>query len=99
MLGGADMAIFSRRPERAPGHCPACDALVSVETSQSYGEVPCPQCGTVFWFRQDRASIRLHDAQRATAIRKKVQQIVSRNLGVEPERLGDSSSFIQDVGA
>ena len=93
------MAIFSQRPERAPGHCPICDALVSVEPSQRYGEMPCPQCGSMLWFRQDRAGLRLHDAPEAAAIRKRVQEIVGKNLGVEPERLTDASSFVQDVGA
>ena len=93
------MAIFSRRPERAPGHCPACDSPVPVEGSQPYGHTACPQCGTLLWFRQDRAGAWLHDAQKAAAIRKKVQEIVGSNLGVEPERLTDASLFIQDVGA
>jgi acyl carrier protein len=93
------MAIFSQRPERAPGHCPICDALVSVEPSHRYGEVPCPQCGSMLWFRQDRAGLWLHDAEEAALIRKRVQEIVGENLGVEPERLTDASAFVQDVGA
>jgi acyl carrier protein len=70
-----------------------------VEPPQRYGEMPCPRCGSLLWFRQDRAGLRLHDAPEAAAIRKRVQEIVGANLGVEPERLTDASSFVQDVGA
>ena len=93
------MPDSSRRPERAPGQCIICDAPISVEATQHYGETSCPRCGTAMWFCQDRAGLRLHDAVEAAAIRQRVQEIVGENLGVEPERLTDTSSFVQDVGA
>ncbi len=89
------MAVSSRMP----GHCSVCAAAVSLQDQRAYGEAPCPSCGTLLWFRQDRGSFWLHDAQRAAALRKRVQAIVGKNLGVKPERLTDSSSFVQDIGA
>jgi acyl carrier protein len=93
------MTDSSQRPARAQGQCIICATTVTVGATQRYGEVPCPRCGAMMWFCQDRAGLRLHDAEEAAAIRKRVQEIVGENLGVEPERLTDASSFVQDVGA
>jgi len=70
-----------------------------VEGSQPYGHTACPQCGTVLWFRQDRAGVWVHDEQKVWPIRKRVQEIMGEHLGVEPARLTDTSSFVEDIGA
>jgi acyl carrier protein len=93
------MTSSSRTPHGAAGHCPVCEAAVPLQPSHPYGHTACPQCGAMLWFRRGPAGFWFHDEQKVWPIRKKVQEIVGENLGVEPQRLTDSSLFIQDVGA
>src|SRR5690242_17459240 len=93
------MTIRSGKPEKRPGRCPACEAAVSLEPPQRYGEATCPKCGKRLWFAKQRNGVWFHDAESAAAIRERVRVIVGRNLGIEPSAVTDSTSFMQDIGA
>jgi serine/threonine protein kinase len=50
------MTISSRTPEGLPNRCPVCGADVRVEPSNLAGDAPCPQCGHLLWFVNQRFS-------------------------------------------
>src|SRR6516225_4550844 len=50
------MTISSRTPEGMPNRCPVCGAAVRLEPSNPPGDGPCPQCGHLLWFVNQRFS-------------------------------------------
>src|SRR5437899_2111117 len=48
------MTISSRTPEGSPNRCPVCGGEVRVEPSNPPGDAPCPQCGHLLWFVNER---------------------------------------------
>jgi eukaryotic-like serine/threonine-protein kinase len=50
------MTISSRTPEGSPNRCPVCGSEVRVEPSNPPGDAPCPQCGHLLWFVNQRFS-------------------------------------------
>jgi acyl carrier protein len=93
------VTISSRTPEGSPNDCPVCGAVVRIEPSRPPGDAPCPQCGTLLWFvPTDRAAM-LFDVESVDALRERIAEIISARLGVLKERVSDSSSFVEDIGA
>jgi serine/threonine protein kinase len=50
------MTISSRTPEGLPNRCPVCGSEVRVAPSNPAGDAPCPQCGHLLWFVNQRLS-------------------------------------------
>jgi hypothetical protein len=48
------MTISSRTPEGLPNRCPVCGGDVRLEPSHPAGDAPCPHCGHLLWFMNDR---------------------------------------------
>ncbi len=44
--------ISSRTPEGEPYYCSVCGADNRIEPSRPPGDVPCPSCGHLYWFRR-----------------------------------------------
>ena len=51
---GAYMTISSRTPEGVPNRCPVCGHRVIVEPSLGTNDAPCPRCGHLLWWLQQR---------------------------------------------
>lgn len=45
------MFISSRTPEGTPHRCPICGAAVRIDPSRPGNDAPCPQCGSLLWFK------------------------------------------------
>ena len=50
------MTVSSRTPEGLPNRCPICDNEVFIEPSLPAGDAPCPNCGHLLWWFQERYS-------------------------------------------
>jgi len=48
------MTISSRTPEGLPNRCSICGGDVCVEPSLPTGDAPCPSCGQLLWWFQER---------------------------------------------
>ena len=48
------MNISSRTPEGEPIRCPICNQVVTVEPSEPLGDAPCPNCGHLLWWFEQR---------------------------------------------
>jgi acyl carrier protein len=84
---------------RGPGHCPACGAAVSAGPSETYGNVPCPECGKRLWFCKQPEGTWFHDAEKVALVRERVLRLVAEGLGVDPSKVTDASAFVEDLGA
>ena len=50
------MTISSRTPEGEPNRCPICGNRVIIEPSPDSSDAPCPRCGHLLWWFQQRFS-------------------------------------------
>jgi acyl carrier protein len=48
------MSISSRTPDGEPNRCPICGARVIIQPSLGSGDAPCPRCGHLLWWLQQR---------------------------------------------
>lgn len=48
------MTVSSRTPEGLPNRCTVCGAAVWIEPSAGTGDAPCPRCGQLLWWLQER---------------------------------------------
>ena len=55
-LSVSSMAVSSRTPEGHPNRCPICGNVVLIEPSLPAGDAPCPYCGHLLWWFQERYS-------------------------------------------
>lgn len=53
---GLQMTISSRTPAGEPNHCPICGSRVIIEPSLDTRDAPCPRCGHLLWWFQQRVS-------------------------------------------
>jgi acyl carrier protein len=53
----------------------------------------------LLWLVQTSAGVRCHDASFALVVEERVLAILSDKLGVDRERLTNSSSLVEDLGA
>ncbi len=51
------MTISSRTPEGDDNSCPICGRDVCLAPSQPSGDAPCPYCGHLLWWFQQRISL------------------------------------------
>ncbi len=91
------MTIASRTPEGEPNQCPVCHAVVCIEPSRPFGDAPCPQCGVLLWFLPTSAGVSLHETERIAALRQRIADRLSADLGINPEAALEPS-FLADVG-
>ena len=52
------MSISSRTPEGLPNRCPVCGVDLIIDPSIPPGDAPCPNCGSLLWFKADQQQIR-----------------------------------------
>lgn len=64
--------ISSRTPEGEPNICPICEAVVTIEPSTTFGDAPCPGCGTLLWFVNTEHGLRLFDAELVEQVRQAI---------------------------
>jgi acyl carrier protein len=93
------MTISSRTPEGQPNHCPVCDADVCIEPSPLFGDATCPRCGSLLWFLNVQSQSYLIECSRSRDIRDRVIAILADQLGVDPEKITENTSFVNDLGA
>jgi acyl carrier protein len=48
------MTISSRTPDGEPNRCPICGSRIIIEPSLGTGDAPCPRCGHLLWWFQQR---------------------------------------------
>ncbi len=51
------MTISSRTPEGLPQKCPICGAEFVLEPSALTNDAPCPNCGQLLWWFQERLPV------------------------------------------
>ena len=76
-----------RFPEGSPGHCPACEKPIDGNTSRIFGNTSCPYCGSELWYLVRNPGIHFYDHAAASAIRQRIQSIISRQLGVPVDKI------------
>jgi hypothetical protein len=86
------MTISSRTPEGTPNRCPVCGNAVRIESSQPFGDAPCPACGTLLWFVSGGDGSRLFFDPGAAGL---VERVAGR-LGVSPDAV--RSRRLDDLG-
>lgn len=91
------MTISSRTPEGMPNRCPVCGHTFSIEPSQTFGDAPCPACGSLLWFVVGGDGPRYFDPEAAG-----LADLVAARLGVSPDamrsgRLGELGLDSLDV--
>lgn len=88
------MTISSRTPEGAPNRCPVCHADVQIVPSQSIGDAPCPNCGSLLWFASfSDEGIWFYDPETVAPVLQRVEEIVSETLGVSRDDSNASMSI------
>lgn len=93
------MVISSRTPEGQPARCPLCQAEVRIEPALFYGDAPCPNCGSLLWFLQNRHEQVLFEAASSQPVRERFLDIVAEQLGVHRNQINEGTSFVDDLGA
>ena len=93
------MTISSRTPEGQPNHCPVCEADVCIDPSPLFGDATCPKCGILLWFLNIQRYSHVFERSRSRSIRDRVIAIVAEQLGVDPSKIVENTSFINDFGA
>ena|SRR5260370_16196651 len=89
------MTISSRTPEGSPNRCPVCQGEVRIESSLSFGDAPCPNCGCLLWFLGLESEDRLlFEYEAAEAIRERIREFFVQELGVNREALDADPSII-----
>jgi acyl carrier protein len=78
------VTISSRTPEGRDSRCPLCGAETAIEYSLA-DDATCPNCGSLLW------------GEEATAAR--LRQIIAEQLGIDPDKVTDETSFVNDLGA
>jgi acyl carrier protein len=61
------VTISSRTPEGVPNRCPICNAIISIEPSDTSADAPCPSCGHLLWFLGDRLGVDKGQLTRSTS--------------------------------
>src|ERR1700692_53635 len=89
--------ISSRTPEGVPNNCPICNAQICIEPSQPPGDAPCPNCGTLLWFFNTSAGMRVYEAKAVAPLKDKILQVICEDLGVNKEEVSPTTSFVEDV--
>ncbi len=75
------MNISSRTPEGTPNECPVCQKELCIEPSTTFGDAPCPHCGTLLWFINLPTGVRLFDSEDVpSAKRTLIEKLGSLNL-------------------
>jgi acyl carrier protein len=85
-------------PTHIPNWCPFCGALL-VSPSERSGSVPCASCQRPLWYTKAPDGVWFHDPAEVAAIRERVVRVLSRQLGMAPERITDAMTFTEDIGA
>lgn len=93
------MTISSRTPEDQPNHCPVCGGDVWIDPSPLFGDATCPRCGSLLWFLNVPGRCHVFEQARPSNIRDRVISILAEQLGVDPEKITENSSLIEDLGA
>jgi len=70
-----------------------------VEPSVLFGDATCPNCGSLLWFLNIESTTRVYDRSASHSIRDRVIRIVAKQLGVAPDKIAESTSFVNDLGA
>lgn len=78
------VTISSRTPEGRDSRCPLCGAETAIEFSPA-NDATCPKCGCLLW------------GEEATAAQ--LRRIIAEQLGVDPDKITDQTSFVNDLGA
>jgi acyl carrier protein len=75
------MNISSRTPEGTPNECPVCQKELCIEPSTTFGDAPCPHCGTLLWFINLREGMRLFASEDISlAKRELIEKLESLRL-------------------
>src|SRR5947209_6728789 len=85
-------------PSRVPNWCPFCGALLAAPSERS-ATVPCASCNRPLWFTRAPDGVWFHDPAAVAAIRERVVRVLSRNFGLDPQRITDAMTFTEDIGA
>ena len=93
------MTDSTRASARSPGQCPLCGAAVPSPPAETYGNLPCPQCGKSLWFCKQSEGVWYHDAAKVAPVRERVVQVVAKQLGADATTITDATSFMNDLGA
>ena len=95
------MRISSRNPGGAPNQCPICNSKISIETSQPFGDAPCPSCGQLLWFERRNNDLMFYDSLAAELRTNRVREIIAQQLGISLEKLPENLNdfFTSDLGA
>ena len=92
------LTISSRTPEGQPNHCPVCDADVCVDPSPLFGDATCPKCGSLLWFLNVQPHSHVFERSRSRSIRDRVMAMVAEQLGLDPTKITENTSFVNDLG-
>jgi hypothetical protein len=68
------MIISSRTPEGEPNRCPICRHQCRIEPSCLTPDAPCPSCGHLLWFPQEKKTTRKSTSASVLAERPKRAQ-------------------------
>ncbi len=93
------MTISSRTPEGQPNRCPVCDANVCIDPSPLFGDATCPRCGSLLWFLNVQPHSHVFERSRSVSVRGRVIAVVAEQLGVDPDRIAENTSFADDFDA
>jgi acyl carrier protein len=83
------MTISSRTPEGLPNRCPVCGNAVCIEPSAPLGDAPCPACGTLLWFLQTDAGLRLVDPEVSAFVDRVADRLGISSQEVRGRRLDE----------
>src|SRR5262245_24691474 len=70
----------SRTPEGEPNHCPVCGQEVRLEPSYPTSDAPCPNCGTLLWFKRTGSGILFLEARKLQPIFDRVCTLLADYL-------------------
>jgi acyl carrier protein len=94
----AAMPLPTPTPSGVPNCCPFCGVLLADPPERS-SHTACVSCGVRLWFTRSPSGTWFHDPVRVAPIRERVIRVVCENLGVNPEKITDATSFTEDIRA
>ena len=73
--------------------------LVPSRRKIAINSATCPNCGSLLWFLNLPSQPRVFERSRSRGIRDRVIAIVAEQLGVDPEKITQRTSLVNDLGA
>ncbi|QDT10586.1 acyl carrier protein [Planctomycetes bacterium K23_9] len=89
--------MTSQSHQVTPNRCPLCESSVSVETTDFFGEIDCPDCNKRLWFLAAADSARFFEQATSGDLQQQAIQMIAEKFELDPQKLAGNPQLINDV--